>query len=769
MTHQEHARRPRGAPQCRSTVFTGAILLFALSALAASSSLADDGELQPPKPQSRPRIGLALGGGGAKGAAHVGVLAVLDELRVPIDCVVGTSMGALVGGVYAGGMPADVLEREALAIDWSRTVGSADQRKYQQITRKLENRTYTNNIEFGIKDGKLRGKGGLLQTQKIEDLIRDLVTEARTLSDFDELPIPFRAIATDMVTGEMVVIGTGDISVAMRASMAVPGAFSPVVIDDRVLSDGGMTRNLPVDVARELCADVVIAVWLTRPQPAPGDLESALALISRSTDVMIKANENAQIATLTDADVGIEVPMGDISSTNFERAPDAIELGRAAAVGATDALRRYSLPEDEYRAWRREVTETGSDTCRLEEVRIVGLQRVNPEYVKAQLRHVKPGAIVDSEQINADSDRIFALGDFDKVDTMLTGPRESRVLTIRAVEKPWGPNFFTGDLGFMGETSGELYGILRVDHDRTWLNSRGGRWQNAAQIGRQTLLMTDFYQPIDLRQTFFVRPGIKFESDLQDIYLDGEREARYFLSELHGAVDFGVNFGTIARLVAGAKTGWIDTRKDTGDVLLPELDREGESNVYARAIVDTRDNIGLTTRGSYLHARYDNSGSWLDGQQDYSVAEGVVTRAFRLGDDTLNLVAAGGAELSGKLPVTRDFLLGGIRSFPGPNLNELRGKSYWVAGGNYRRKLKDIVPLFKQTLYAGLRLQAGRVGQRRDGVQDGTLYGVSGSVSGRTIVGPFLISLGYVSNDSWALHLALGRPLPEGTVLDEIN
>lgn len=769
MTHESIAPVLRPVTRTPSRLISGGLLLTLLSSAFSSGAFADDEDFELSAPPARPRIGIALGGGGAKGAAHVGVLAVLDELRVPVDCIVGTSMGALVGGVYAGGMPADVLERETLAIDWSRTVGSAGQRKYQPITRKRENRTYTNNLELGIKDGKLKGKAGLLQTQKIEDLIRDLVTEARMLSDFDELPIPFRAIATDMVSGEMVVIDSGDISVAMRASMAVPGAFSPVVVGDRVLSDGGLTRNLPVDVTRDLCADVVIAVWLTRPEPMAEDLETALSLVSRSTDVMIKANEKAQIATLTERDVGIEVPMGDITSASFERAPDAVELGRAAAQAAAADLRRYSLPEDRYRAWRRTVTTTGSNTSRLAEVRIVGLERVNPDYVESQLRHLTAGAVVTSEQINADTDRIYALGDFDKVTTMLTGPREARVLEIRPVEKPWGPNFFSADLGLLAETSGELMAILRVDHDRTWFNSRGGRWQNTAQLGRQALLKTDFYQPFDVRQRFFVQPGISYESNLQDIYRDGEREARYFLSQLRGAVDLGVNFGTRAQLRTGAKVGWIDTRRDTGDVLLPELDREGESNIYAKALYDTRDNIGLTTDGSYLNARYANSGSWLGGEQDYSVAEGVITRAFPLRGDTLNLVAAGGAELSGNLPVTRDFLIGGIRSFPGLNLNELRGTSYWVAGGNYRFKLKDIVPLFSQTMYAGLRLQAGRVGGRRDGITDGALYGVSGSVSGRTIVGPFLISLGYVSNDSWALHLALGRPLPEGTVLDEIN
>ena len=239
---------------CATALLAGLLILIAQPPVAAD-------------PAARPRIGLVLGGGGAKGTAHIGVIRVLDELQVPIDCVVGTSMGALVGGIFASGMPPDVLERETLAIDWSQAFGGASKRDDTPIIRKLDSPTYTNQYELGLRDGRLAGPPGLLETQKIEDLIRALTTDARFRRDFDSLPIPFRAIATDMVAGEMVVLDRGDISVAMRASMAVPGAFSPVVVNGRVLSDGGMMRNLPVDVARDLCADVVIAVWLRTPTP----------------------------------------------------------------------------------------------------------------------------------------------------------------------------------------------------------------------------------------------------------------------------------------------------------------------------------------------------------------------------------------------------------------------------------------------------------------------------------------------------------------------
>jgi len=177
----------------------------------------------------------------------------------------------------------------------------------------------------------------------------------------------------------------------------------------------------------------------------------------------------------------------------------------------------------------------------------------------------------------------------------------------------------------------------------------------------------------------------------------------------------------------------------------------------------------LPTTGGYVNVRYENSGSWLSGEQDYSLAEGVVTQSFPLRGSSLGLIAAGGAELSGTLPSTRDFLIGGIRSFPGLRMNELRGDSYWVAGANYRQKIADILTLFDQSLYAGLRLQAGRVGGRRDGVQDGALYGISGNLNGRTPLGAFILSLGYVNNDSWALQFAIGAPMPEGSVLDRTN
>ena len=326
----------------------------------------------------RPKIGLVLGGGGAKGAAHIGVLRVLEEMRIPVDCVAGTSMGALVGATFASGVSPEEIERRVLAVDWTRTVGTAGVRDQMPINRKLQGATYTNSLEFGIKGGSIRSPGGFFKSQEIEELLRNLVAGARYVDDFDDLPIPFRAVATDMMAGEMVVLGDGDLTVAMRASMAVPGAFSPVVVGEQVLADGGQMRNVPVDIARELCGDVIIAVSLSTPPPKPEDLGSALAMATRSLDVMIDANGRIQLATLTDKDVSIVVPMGDIGSASFERVPDAIPLGRTAALSKSADLTRYALPEADYNAWRASLSRDYEEPIHVAGVRIAGLERVNP-------------------------------------------------------------------------------------------------------------------------------------------------------------------------------------------------------------------------------------------------------------------------------------------------------------------------------------------------------------------------------------------------------
>ena len=740
-------------------------LCFPLFSLAAATAVAQTDEPS----ADRPRIGLVLGGGGAKGGAHIGVLQVLDELNVPVDCVVGTSMGALVGGTFAAGMVPAEIERQVRQIDWGDTVGGLERRNRMPIERKLEPQPYTNSLEFGVNEGEFRTPGGLVATQSIENTIRTLISDRRDVERFDDLALPFRAIATDIAASDMVILDSGDLSIAMRASMAIPGAFAPVVDGGRVMVDGGLMRNIPVDVARDLCADVVIAVWFPEPEDESLDDLSPVSAIYRSLLAVVVANEREQVESLTEDDINLPIALGDLSSGDFDRVPEAIESGREAADAMRESLLRYAVPEAEYRAWRAAVTAPRETAEILAEVRFSGLDRVNEEYLRTQLRATVPGAVVDEGVIADEADRLYSLGDFDKIDYRLSGPPNARVLEFQPVEKPWGPDFLKFDFGLASTGDGALLGNLRADHTRTWINKRGGRWHNALQVGRHALISSDFYQPLDTAQRVFVQPVVAFERYIEDLFLDTQRAADYNFQEAYGQLDFGVNLSTRAQARIGVRSGRVEARLRTGSPGLPEQDWLTDTRVQAQLVFDSRDNASLPTRGVFVNLRYLDSQEWFGGEQDYRIVEALVAPAFDIDGDSLSLILGTGSLLSGEVPLNEQIELGGLRTFPGLRPGELRGTDYWFAGTSYLKRLTDLSPVFGQSVYAGLRLQAGEMQNDAGLIADsGTLYGISGSLTGVTPLGPFLVSLGWVVDRTVRLQFAVGRPVREGSILDSL-
>jgi outer membrane protein assembly factor BamA len=283
------------------------------------------------------------------------------------------------------------------------------------------------------------------------------------------------------------------------------------------------------------------------------------------------------------------------------------------------------------------------------------------------------------------------------------------------------------------------------------------------------MLTSRLYQPLDTHHRFFVEPYVQLENERHDIYLDGDRWARYFVRQLFTEIDAGINIGTHAQLRAGIRRGWIEADLDTGIPGFPELDPEIDTSLQLRATYDTRDSVGLPTRGTFVSTRYVHSDDWWDGKQDYKLLEGVVSHSFSFRGNSLSVTAAGGRALDGDPPITQSFRLGGIRTFPGLKPGELRSDNYWFAGATYLWRLVDSQPLSNGALFAGLRFQAGEARDRFDEIDDGTLYGLSGSVSGGTPIGPFTLSLGFVSNGSALIQFTLGRPIAEGSILDELQ
>lgn len=699
----------------------------------------------------------------------MGVIQALDEMRIPVDCIVGTSMGALVGGIYASGKSAAEVDKLVRAIDWQETLAFASLREKLPMRRKQAGITYSNSLEFGVKNGGITAPAGIINTQHVEQVIRDLVHTSAGQGDFDKLPIPFRSVATDMQSGEMVVFDHGDLSQAMRASMAVPGVFSPTLVEGRVLGDGGLVRNLPVDVARSSCADVVIAVWLSTPTPDRDALLSPFALISRSLDVVIDANVRQQLASLTPSDVAIRIDTRDIGAADFNRIEEAIPLGKIAAFAHRDKLARFMVPESEYAAWRNSKTAPRSADVQLAGVEIKGTERVSVPYVLSSL-DIKPGMTVNERLLDEQVAAVFSLGDFESVSYRLRGDPARPLMEIDAIEKSWGPRLLRFDLGLAASIGGETPFVLRGDYLHHWINRAGGEIHGAAQIGRTSLAEVSLYQPFDTRHKWFVEPALRLQRSLEDVYINGDAVARFDLRHGYGALDIGRTFGRSAEFRIGLRGGVASANTD---IAAPEITGTGTQNQNgwtAKFIYDTRNTPLQPTRGWLARMDYFSSEESFGSDTDYQRLDALVQTALPFRHDVVVLALAGGSSFDSPLPTYEAFVLGGPLSFPGYRIGELRGTEYWTGSISYLRKIADISQLFGHALYLGMQLGAGEM----QGIApldignsyNNTLYTGSIFFTGRTPIGPASLSIGIGSERRWRLSIGVGRPIEEGTIMD---
>ncbi len=515
---------PPPAGNRRATVAAVATLL---ALFAGSAALAADAPGAPAMQPASPRIGLALSGGGARGIAHIGVLKVLEELRVPVHCVTGTSMGSIVGGTFAAGTSPAKLEEFVLRADWDSVFRDRPPREEISVRRKFDDYKTLFAPEFGVKDGGLALPKGVIAGVSIEAFFRVLTTPAFGITDFRKLPIPFRAMATDIETGESVVLDHGSVAEAMRASMSVPGAIAPIEIDGRLLVDGGIANNLPIDEARKLCADVVIAVNISTPPLKRKDITSALSVAAQLVNFLGKQTVDDQLKSMGSRDVLIAPDLGDISASKFDRSADAIRIGEQATRAMADSLKRYSLPPEQYAALRATQVALSKPLGTVDEIRFEGLTRTNPEVLRS-LVHSKPGEPLSEEKIGADLRRIYGRGDFESIGYHLAGDGP-RAMVITPQEKAWGGDYLRFGLGLQSDFQGDNAFNALVQYRRTWLNHLGGEWLTEFQVGQDTHLTTEFYQPLNEGGIWFVRPYGQIGQLTRGVFEGNDKIAEYLV------------------------------------------------------------------------------------------------------------------------------------------------------------------------------------------------------------------------------------------------
>ena len=550
----------------KNTLLIGITVVLASSCMPLKFALATVPEILSPSVK-RPRICLVLSGGGARGAAHAGVLKVLEEYRVPIDCIAGTSMGALIGASYATGMTVPEMEKVTGDITNEKLFKDNPPRQELSMRRKADDYKPYFGPEIGLTDGSLKLPKGAVSGIQLETVLRQL-SRAKGYHDFDTLPIPFRAVATDLVTGKAVVFSDGEIANVMRASMSVPGAVAPAEIDGMLLVDGMLTSNLPVETARAMGADIVIAVNVGTPLLKREQLSGIFGVTGQMLSILTEQNVQASLATLKPDDILISPELGDYSTGDFDDLVKIIPLGEVAARKVASRLAALSIPADEYAALRkRQQAEVLPDLRPVDEIQFQHLQRVQQQAVQ-KVMQTQAGAPISQATLDADMRRLYGTGDFEHVNYRYLEEPGKRVLSVNAVEKSWGPNYLRFGLGLSSDFSGDSYFNLLASYRKSWINAYGAEWRTDLQIGRSMSLGTEFYQPLEPAGRFFIAPHAALERRTVDLYQGDRRIATYDAQSALAGVDLGVQLQQYGVFRLGVLGGVLRPKLDTGPASL---------------------------------------------------------------------------------------------------------------------------------------------------------------------------------------------------------
>jgi NTE family protein len=735
------------------------LLIWLSSTVVVQAQITTSAVVNPPP--NRPKIALVLSGGGARGAAHVGVIKVLEELQIPIDIITGTSMGALIGASYASGTSISELEERIGRADWDNLFTDVSPREDRSFLRKEEDQARLLGLEFGVKKDGLRLPPGAISGQKLDGLFSKITRYAPGNVDFDKLPIRFRAVATDAETGKMVVFKQGRLADVMRASMSVPGAVAPFEINGRIYLDGGLTRNLPIDVAREMGADIIIAVNISGGLLKRDQLNSIVGVSLQMINILTEQNMQASLASLKSGDILITPPLDTIGSTDFSLAADAITIGAAAARAATETLKARAISGDEFRRWRStQLSRAGSAVAEeqvIDQVRVAGLERANENDLRRTLG-VKSGDQVNFRKIDAGISKVFGTGYFERVNYSLLNENDKQILDINAREKQWGPHYLRIGLSMAADTSGEGRFNLLIRSQQTQFNQAGAEWRNDLQIGRDRRLASRFFQPFGAGSIVNISAGAELTRRPIDIFLDGQRTVQYDVSSIAYGADIGMDLGRNAIARLGILAGRDSAKVNIGSALFPTFDIK-QGGFKFRALYDNLDDTNFPRTGRTASLDYFASVSSLGASTDYRKIEANYSDHYSFGRHTISVAARYGRSLEGRIPIFDQFSLGGFLQLSGYRPGELLGETVAFGRLSYYQQLPLSSSFFGRRVFAGVSGEMGRIGNSFQ-----TLASSDNKVSlglflgADTAVGPLYFGYGRTRERGTIFYFFLGQP-----------
>ena len=706
--------------------------------------------------ESRPRIGLVLGGGGARGAAHIGVLQELERLRIPVDAIAGTSMGAIVGGLYASGTTSDELREIVMSLNWSEAMSDSPRRRNLSFRRKQDDNRYPVNLELGLRGGELVLPQGLVQGQNLDLLLRKLTAHAAHIDDFANLPIPFKAVATDIETGAMHVMSRGDLARSIRASMSVPGVLAPTRLDGKLLVDGGVVANLPISVIREMDVDIIIAVEVDFPLYAPEELGSAPAITEQMLTILMRKNTQLQIDSMSATDVLIKPALGTFSSSDFGNAGFAVEKGIEAIEPVAAQLSGLAINDADYAEHiaARALQESNND--KIEFVRFEHDGRLATELLAARA-DVEVGDEFLPDDLARGANRLYGLDMFGQVSYKIVDENNQTGVVYTAENKSWGPDFLNFGVSLQDDFDGAAQFNIAARLTKTGLNKRGAEWRTDVQLGADLLLQSEFYQPFGDALKFFVAPRFDIHQNNQNVFVDNQNTAQQRIAESELGVDLGAELGSIGELRFGVYTGKGKSRIKTGDPSLPDNNYD-IGGIFGQVQFDTFDQARFPRTGMAANVRWDISRESLGASSDYEKLGLGIASAWSHGKNTLNAGLHYATTLDDDDILHEFNPMGGFLRLSGLDRGQISGPHAAIGRLVYYRRLGESSNgLLEVPVYLGGSIEYGNVWQTRSDMDFSSLL-ANGSlfVAIDTFIGAIYVAAGFAEGGEQSYYLSIG-------------
>lgn len=682
--------------------------------------------------EKQPQLGLVLEGGGALGLAHIGVIQYLEEHRIPVRYIAGTSMGGLVGGVYATGRNATELRDVVKGIKWDEVINGQSAYDDLSFRRKQDAREYPSTLEFGLHEG-LQFPSGFNSGQQVDLILDRIALPYSKIKSFDELPIPFACVATDLVTRSEHVFRSGPLDIALRSTMSLPGVFTPVRYEGHVYVDGGLLNNFPVSVARDMGADIVVGIHLETPQLKPDVVLSSFGVLGQSINAVIAANERE---AMKGADLVISVPVQDFSGMDYNKADGLIKAGYAAAAANSDKLAKFSVDEANWSEYLAERSGRRSGTPTPKFVKVTG---VDPEIADSMSEQMSGLAHqpVDSAKLDHEILQLNGTGPFSSLNYSMVERNGEPGLQIDAQEKPYQPPIVRPLIVIDGSDYNNVFFSLGARI--TFYNFGGYRRElrNDVMVGSQYTIASEYYRPFSSASNWFIAPRLGINSVQYPVYKESTLLALYRNRVALGNLDLGYAFGRTGEVRLGYEGGYQHLSPQIGNVaVLPNVSG-ATGDVKLQYLLNRLDDPVVPRSGESVrfYSKYFNTNPAApDG---FPLSELQLQKFWRLSDPSSIFLSGHGGTSYGYKTGIPAFSLGGVTHFVAFGENELLTNQYFLFQTGYIRKLLQMPPLLGSTIdFMGM-FEVGKTYQLPNAPKPPYLPGdVAGALVVNTLFGP---------------------------------